>query len=262
MNRILQTGRTGLDSMQRKMDAVAHNISNVQTTGYKPLKVNFADLIYDRAPVRGVPLTSEAREKPIETGTGSRVKTLMRRFEQGNLQETSNPLDLAIQGRGFFGVQDPEGNVYLTRDGAFSIDANGNLVDSQGNLLIWYSFSDEAVHFGSKENITVDERGIITISDETGQPVAAGMIALFDVTDKSMLFSVGDNYYTLEDQEALADITLINDSKILQGCLESSAVDMTKELTEMLITQRAYQINARSIHAADEMWGMVNQLRR
>src|SRR5690554_839872 len=140
MNRILQTGRTGLDSIQKRMDTIAHNIANVQTHGYKSLEVYFGDLVYDQVANRGIPQTPQARQKPVEIGTGSRVKSVMHRFKQGVLQETSNSLDLAIEGEGFFGVESENGVVYLTRNGAFSLDANGNLVDSNGYQLVLDSY--------------------------------------------------------------------------------------------------------------------------
>lgn len=260
MNRILQTGRTGLDSIQKKMDTIAHNIANVQTVGYKSLDVQFGDLVYDQVANRGIPQTTEAREKPIEIGTGSRVKSLMHRFKQGILQETSNSLDLAIEGEGFFGIQSENGVVYLTRNGAFSLDADGNLVDSKGNHLVLEIYLPLSQF--SAEDIAIDERGILTSTNQAGQNVEIGRIPLFNVPDKAMLNSVGENYFTAATQADIYTMDNEQAGKILQGYLESSSVDLSKELTEMLITQRAYSVNTRSIHAADEMWSMVNQLRR
>ncbi len=260
MYRILQTGRTGLDSIQKKMDTIAHNIANVQTVGYKSLDVQFGDLVYDQVANRGIPQTLQAREKPIEIGTGSRVKNILHRFKQGILQETSNSFDLAIEGEGFFGVQDENGVILLTRNGAFSQDADGNLVDSQGNHVVMDIYLPLSQFIG--EDIAIDERGILTSTDQAGQTFEIGRIPLLDVPDKAMLSSVGENYFSVAIQ---ADIFILDNEqsgKIHQGYLENSSVDLSKELTEMLITQRAYSINTRSIHAADEMWSMVNQLRR
>lgn len=261
MNRILQTARTGLDSIQKKMDTIAHNIANVQTVGFKSLDVQFGDLIYDQVANRGVPLTLDAREKPIEIGTGSRVKAMVRRFEQGIPQQTSNPLDLAIGGEGFFGIEDQNGDILLTRNGAFTWDGDGWLVDSLGNHVLVEMYSQE--YPLDKDDITIDERGVLIGSDGAGQPIQIGRIPIYDVPDQSMLTAMGENYFAAENQ---ADIFILNNqaggSRILQGYLESSSVDIAKQLTDMLITQRAYSINTKSIHAADEMWSMVNQLRR
>ena len=113
MYRILQTGRTGLDALQKKMDVISNNIANVQTSGYKNLEVQFEDLVYDQIANRGVPLTDAARDKPVEIGTGSRVKSTERNFTQGTLEETGDPFHLAIEGEGFFGIQDANGNLCL-----------------------------------------------------------------------------------------------------------------------------------------------------
>ena len=261
MNRILQTGRIGLDSIQKKMDTIAHNIANVQTVGYKSLDVQFSDLIYDQVANRGIPLTAEAREKPIEIGTGSRVKSIMHTFQQGTPQETSNPLDLAIVGEGFFGVQNENGEILLTRDGAFTWDGDGRLVDSLGNHVQVETYTQD--YQIDEDALSIDENGLITGFDENGLSTEIGRILLFDVPDKAMLSSVGDNYfYTAQENVFALSNDQAEDSKILQGHLESSSVDIAKELTDMFITQRAYSINTKSIHAADEMWSMVNQLRR
>jgi len=260
MNRILQTGRTGLDSIQKKMDIIAHNIANAQTDGYKNLDVHFGDLIYDRLANRGIPQTDEARGKPVEMGTGSRIKSLTHNFAQGILRETSRPLDLAIQGEGFFGIQNESGDIFLTRNGAFSLDGSGRLVDSLGNRIVMDMFVPNAQM--SEGDISIDERGTITVTNEAGQSIEIGRILIFDVADKSTLHGIGDTYFSPESQD---DIFIMDNDQagtIRQGFLENSSVDLVKELTEMLITQRAYSINTKSIQAADDMWGMVNQLRR
>ncbi len=260
MYRILQIGRTGLDTFQRKMDSISNNIANVQTTGYKSLKVQFEDLVYDQVANKGVPLSLEAREKPTEIGTGSRVKSIERQFEQGIPRETSNPLDLAIQGEGFFGVRDEGGNLLLTRDGAFTVDSNGQLVDSRGNPVV----GEFKFPLSQWKNIAIDESGTITVENELGQIQGAGKITLFTVVDKNALTSVGGNYFSVENAGDLLNNQNGNEGwgKIRQGFLEQSNVDIGEELVNMLIAQRAYQINTKSITAGDEMWNMVNQLRR
>lgn len=150
----------------------------------------------------------------------------------------------------------------VNRTGNLIIDGNGGLVDSQGNHVLVDLYNP--LNLSSANEITIDENGMLACIDENGLNIDIGRILLFDVPDKAMLRSLGDNYFLAEDQESIFALT--NDqagkSRILQGYLESSSVDITKELTDMFITQLAYSINTKSIHAADEMWGMVNQLRR
>jgi flagellar basal-body rod protein FlgG len=262
MYRILQTGRTGLEALQKKMDTISNNIANVQTHGYKGMEVQFEDLVYDEVANKGVPLSQEAREKPIEIGTGSRVKSTERRFIQGILEETTYPYHLAIEGEGFFGVQDANGETYLTRDGGFTLDSQGQLVDSRGNHVIMDTYSP--LSQWSKNGIVINEAGVVSGLDDIGQPVEIGSIRLFNVPDKSILISKGDNYFSTENLEVIYTNENINEDwgSIHQGYLEKSSVNIGKELVDMLVTQRAYQINTKSIHSADEMWSMVNQLKR
>lgn len=261
MFKIMHTGRTSLDAMQRKMDSIANNIANVQTTGYKSQRVEFEDLVYDRIADRGVPLTQEARQNQLEVGTGSRVKAMPRSFEPGMLKETHNPYDLAIDGEGFFGLEDGNGGFYLTRDGSFKVDAEGRLTDSHGYYVVMDTYAPLSQY--NDDNITISEDGLVT-SDKNGISVVLGRIRLFSVADKNSLISVGSNLFAVDNN---TDVAISADNSeglgaIRQGFLEESNVDLAEELVNMLATQRAYELNTKSITAADEMWGMVNQLKR
>lgn len=262
MYRILQTGRTGLDALQKKMDIISNNIANVQTHGYKGLKVQFEDLVYDELANKGIPLSQQAREKPIEVGTGSKIKNIERSWIQGILEETQNPFHLAIEGEGFFGVRTGNNETYLTRDGGFILDAQGQLVDARGNQVVMEVYSPLSQW---KENgIAINQAGVVLGIDDEGKEVEIGQIRLFQVRDQSELISKGDNYFSLENIEILYtnENRMRNWGHIQQGFLERSSVNIGEELVDMLITQRAYQINTKSIHSADEMWSMVNQLKR
>lgn len=262
MYRTLQTGRTGLDALQKKMDVISNNIANVQTHGYKGVKVQFEDLVYDELANKGIPLSQQAREKPIEVGTGSRIKSTQRKWTQGILEETKDAFHLAIEGKGFFGVEDESGETYLTRDGGFIMDAQGQLVDARGNPVIMDIYSP--LGQWKQNGIAIDQEGAVWGVDDEGQAVELGAIRLFQVQDQNQLISKGDNYFSLENIEILYNNTnRVGDwGNIHQGFLEKSSVDIGEELIEMLITQRAYQINTKSIHSADEVWSMVNQLKR
>src|SRR5690554_70933 len=188
MYRILQTGRAGLDTLQKKMDVISNNIANTQTNGYKNMEVQFEDLVYDRIANKGVPLSEDAREKPIEIGTGSRVKSAERNFKQGALEETGYPFHMAIDGDGFFGVHDDNGNLLLTRDGSFTLDAQGQLVDARGNHVSMELNSPIGIW---KDNgIGIDDTGSITGITDEGQIVEIGRVRLYNVPDKSMLASI------------------------------------------------------------------------
>lgn len=260
MIRILQTGRTSLNSIQKKMDTIANNIANVQTKGYKSQKAEFEDLVYDQIAERGVPQSQEIREGSQGIGTGSRVKNINKDFSQGPLTETKNTYDLAIEGEGFFGIEDGNGGIYLTRDGAFSLDNDGRLVHSSGRYLVMQT-NLVADHW-SRLDISIDEEGQVRGADGNTS-LSLASIPLFTVTDKNSLISIGDNLFAIEEGTDLYMGSLSDGlGRIRQGFLEESNVDLTEELVDMLTTQRAYQLNTRSITAADEMWGMTNNLRR
>ncbi|HZK34595.1 MAG TPA: flagellar hook-basal body protein [Bacillota bacterium] len=244
MIRILQTGRTSLNAIQTKMDSIANNIANVQTKGYKSQKAEFEDLVYDQIANRGVPQSQEVRESGQRIGIGSRVKSINKDFKQGPLTETSNTYDLAIEGQGFFGIEDGNGGIYLTRDGAFTMDAAGRLADSNGRYLV------------VNRNIPPEQWTDMDVSIDE-------IIPLFTVTDKQDLVSLGDNLYDIREGTDLY-MGGYGDGlgRIRQGFLEESNVDLTEELVGMLTTQRAYELNTRSITAADELWAMTNNLRR
>lgn len=255
MIRNLQIGKAGLDAFQKKMDSIANNIANVQTTGYKKQNVDFEDLFYDTMDGKGIPLSQEAKEKGLEIGLGSKIKGEYRVFEQGNLEESPNPLDLAIKGEGFFGVYDKEGNLMLTRDGNFSLDKNGYLVDKYGNRVALDS--NRSLSQWSREELRIDGEGNIIASNNQ----RIDKILLYSVEDKSLLVSKGNNNYQVVGQKWITNRNR-DLGEIKQGYLEKSNVDIGNEMIQMIITQRAYQMNIKSVQSADEMWTMVNHLRK
>ncbi|HOB19108.1 MAG TPA: flagellar hook-basal body protein [Candidatus Atribacteria bacterium] len=260
MFKILHTGRTSMDAMQRRMDSIANNIANAQTTGYKSQRVEFEDLVYDRLADRGVPQTEEARQRQLEIGTGSRAKDLARSFEPGILKETHNTYDLAIDGEGFFGLVDGNGGFYLTRDGAFRVDAEGRLTDSHGYYVVMDAYAPLSQY--NDEDVTISGDGLVT-ANKDGVNVVLGRIRLFSVADKGSLTAIGGNMFAVRNgTEVASNLDTEGFGIIRQGFLEESNVDLTEELVNMLATQRAYELNTKSITAADEMWGMVNQLKR
>lgn len=250
MLRALWNSRSGLASNQNRIDIISNNIANVNTTGYKRLDVSFQDLINDNMDRLGLPVTSENRQGLLQ-GMGSKADTIVSNFTQGILMQTGREEDLAIEGNGYFrlyGGQDMDGNdkYYYTRDGAFTIDNDGNLVNSSGYIL-------EVDGLTPPQNISkpllVDEAGNITSDGKS-----LGIISIYDFTDRDNLVSVGGNMF-----EGTGEMQV--NPKIKQGFIEASNVDLSKELTDMIITQRAFELNSKSIKSADEMWQIANNLR-
>lgn len=254
--RIFWNGKTAMNAHQERLDVISNNLANVNTIGYKKLEVNFTDLMSETYDKLGYPINSDK----AFTGTGVKTTESLRDITQGGLTETSLKTDLAIDGTGFFRVEKPDGTTAYTRNGSFIVDSAGRITDGQGNLL-FLSFKDgysyNNVQFASG-NFVVDKNGVIAIKrGEEYQEV--GNIPLYSTLGNNALYSVGDSLYAVKEG---SQMTIGGDADILQGYIESSNVDMGEELTDMIITQRAYQFGAKIVETADEMWAMINNLRR
>lgn len=250
MLRALWNSRSGLASNQNRIDIISNNIANVNTNGYKRLDVSFQDLINDNMNRLGLPVTSQDRQSLLQ-GMGSKADTIVSNSSQGILMQTGREEDIAIEGNGYFrmyGGQDMDGNdkYYYTRDGAFSLDGSGNLVNSSGYILEVDGLTPPQ---NIKKPLSIDESGNITSDGKT-----IGKINIYDFVDRESLVSVGNNMF-----EGTGEVQV--QSKIKQGFVEGSNVDLSKELTDMIITQRAYELNSKSIKSADEMWQIANNLR-
>lgn len=250
MLKALWNSRSGLASNQNRIDIISNNISNVNTNGYKKLDVSFQDMINDNMDRLGLPVTAKNRQSLLQ-GMGSKADTLVGNYTQGMLIQTGKEEDLAIDGNGYFrlyGGQDMDGNdrYYYTRDGAFNLDNEGNLVNSSGYVL-------EVEGLTPPQNLSkpllVDEEGNITSNGES-----IGKINIYDFVDRENLVSVGNSMF-----EGTGEIQVT--PKVKQGFIEASNVDLSKELTDMIITQRAFELNSKSIKSADEMWQIANNLR-
>lgn len=250
MLRALWNSRSGLASNQNRIDMISNNIANVNTNGYKKLDVSFQDLFNDKMNRLGLPVTAEDKQSLLQ-GIGSKADTVVSNSTQGILMSTGREEDLAIDGNGYFrvyGGQDEDGNdkYYYTRDGAFSIDNNGNLVTSSGYILEIDGLTPPQ---NLKVPLSIDESGNITSEGKS-----IGKINIYDFVDRESLVSVGSSMF-----EGTGEIQV--ESKIKQGFIEGSNVDLSKELTDMIITQRAFELNSKSIKSADEMWQIANNLR-
>ena len=254
--RIFWNGKTAMNANQEKLDVISNNLANMNTNGYKKLEIKFSDLMSETYNKLGYPINSE----DTFTGTGVKSTEALRDITQGGLTETSLKTDLAIDGSGFFRVDKPDGTTAYTRNGSFILDSLGRLTDGEGNLLFisfneGYSYNN--VEFSS-DNIVVNNSGSIAIKrGEEYQEI--GNIPLYSPLGSNSLYSIGESLFiATEDTQMIMG----GDADILQGYIETSNVDMGEELTDMIITQRAYQFGAKIVETADEMWAMINNLRR
>ncbi len=253
--RILWNGKSTMMANQEKLDAISNNLANVNTNGYKKVNVTFKDLMSETLYRTGYPTNSTE----AFTGTGVRTSGWLRDREQGMLKETGLSTDLAIDGEGLFRVQKADGSYAYTRDGSFRIDRDGKLVDAKGNTLSLDFLNGNSygnVRF-SPESLFIDKTGQIFIKQGDNFNLTAS-IPLYNAVGDDSLISTGDSLYVPAEN---VNMVRSNNADIYQGFIEGSNVDMGEEFTDMIITQRAFELGSRSIKTADEMWGMINNLR-
>jgi len=259
MTTALQIARSGLDALDQRMKTISNNLANVSTTGFKKDRASFASLMYqdDRNP--GAASGADTQYATgLGTGTGVRVVGTERMHSQGTLQTTDNALDLAIDGAGFFAVQLNDGTVGYTRDGGFKLSANGEMVTASGLRLA----QPLTIPDGASQ-ITISQDGIVTAT-VAGQaaPVEVGQLQLTRFLNPAGLMPVGDNLYRETAGSGPPTLGVAGQAgmgNIRQGMLEGSNVSTVQELVDMIETQRAYEINAKVINAADEMSRYVVQ---
>jgi flagellar basal-body rod protein FlgG len=262
MIRALYTAASGMNAQQSNIDNIAHNLANVNTTGYKKSRVEFEDLVYQEMRAAGS-AASATTEAPVglEIGLGTRAVATARNFSAGNLRATGAPLDIAIEGDGFFKISLPNGNTGYSRAGALHLDAQGLLVTAEG-----YGLEPQITIPNGTTTISISKDGIVSATvagDSAAQTV--GTIELATFANTGGLRPLGGNLFepttASGEPEGGAPGT---DSRgtLVQGFLEDSNVSVVEEMVNMIIGQRAYEANSRVIKAADEMLGQVNTLVR
>ena len=262
MMRALYTATTGMLGQQLQIDVTSNNISNVNTFGYRKERAEFADLFHQVLQYAGSS-TSETTLSPtgIEVGLGVRPTSVQKIFSQGKFKETENNLDIAITGNGFFQIELPDGTIAYTRDGSFKLDDEGNVVNSQGYLLVPnITIPDDAtqVNIGTDGTVTVVQ-GNETEVNELGQ------IETVNFINPAGLHALGDNLYlnTNASGDPIVGTPGLNGfGQLRQGFVETSNVKLVEEMTDLIVGQRAYEANSKSIQTADSMLQIVNQLKR
>ncbi|SDL74780.1 flagellar basal-body rod protein FlgG [Halarsenatibacter silvermanii] len=262
MIRALYTSATGMKTQQTNTDIISNNLSNVNTTGFKRQRPNFQDLVYEESRHPGTP-NAMGEEIPVgtEIGHGARISATQKLFTQGSFEETGNPLDLVIEGDGFFQVTMPDGSTAYTRDGAFKMDSTGSIVTADGHSLEPpVEIPEDATDISVTSDGTVSYR--IGGEDEMTE---AGEIELVHFTNPAGLSSQGRNLFQETDASGPPIAGRPGEDglgTIEQGFLEMSNVEVVDEMVNMITAQRAYESNSRSIQASDEMLQTANQLRR
>ena len=253
MNQALWIAKTGLDAQQTKMSNIANNLANAGTTGYKRSRAIFADLLYQNVRQVGAQSSQDTQlPSGLMMGTGVRTVATEKLFTQGNLSQTDNLLDMAVQGRGFFQVLLPDGTQAYTRDGSFQVDNQGQMVTSNGYVLqpaITIPENAQSVNIGTDGTVSVSLPG----SNGTTQ---IGTVQLADFVNPAGLQAMGDNLYlesSASGSPQPGNPGLNGLGTLNQGYVESSNVNVVEELVNMIETQRAYEMNSRAISTTDQM---------
>ncbi len=257
----LWIAKTGLDAQQTQMSVIANNLANVNTTGFKRDRAVFEDLMYQNIRQVGSQ-TSQDTTLPsgLTLGTGVRTVATQKLHTQGNIMQTQNSFDIAIQGRGFFQVLHPDGSIVYTRDGSWGLSSEGQMVNANGFPL------EPAITIPANTlSVTVGSDGVVNaLVAGNNTPTQIGTIELSDFVNPMGLAAIGDNLFR-ETASSGAPTTANPGSDglgtVIQGSLESSNVNVVEELVNMIQTQRAYEMNSKAISTTDEMLAYVsNQL--
>ncbi len=260
MLRSLYIAKTGLDSQQTQVDVISNNLSNVATNGFKKQRAVFEDLIYQTLRQPGASSSQQSVvPSGLQLGTGSKTVATVRNFSQGNLTQTGNSLDVAINGGGFFQIAMPDGTTSYTRDGSFQQDAQGQLVNSNG-LVVQPPITVPQ----NADSITIASDGTVTVQIR-GQAAAQqlGQLQLATFVNAGGLQSLGGNLFaetTASGAPTLATPGQNGAGTLTQGMVETSNVNVVEELVNLIAAQRAYEINSKAVTTSDQMLAKLSQL--
>ena len=261
MIRALYSAASGMAAQQMNVDNIANNLANANTNGFKMRRTQFQDLLYQSYVQPGAAAGSQSTvPSGLQVGLGTRPASNEIIFQQGNFQQTDNPLDLVIQGKGFFQVMLPTGQLGYTRDGGFQLDRNGNLVTSSGNMV-----QPQITLPPQAQTITIAGDGTVTYT-QPGQSASqvAGQIQLAIFPNPAGLNGIGQNLF--QPTDASGDATVANPGgqeglgSLMQGYVEGSNVSVVEEFINMIVSQRAYEASSKVVKAADEMYQQINNV--
>jgi flagellar basal-body rod protein FlgG len=262
MIRSLFIAATGMEAQKMNIDVISNNLANVNTAGYKRSRADFQELIYQDVKTPGN-LSAEGTVIPsgIQLGLGVKPVAVQKIFLQGDFVQTGNNLDMVIEGDGFFQITKPDGELAYTRSGAFKMDNEGRIVTSDGYLL------DPSITIPAKTiSITIGSDGKVTVIESGNKtPVEVGQIELARFVNPGGLKAIGKSLF--ETTDSSGDPTTAKPGSdglgtINQGYIEMSNVNIVEEMVNMIVSQRAYEINSKAVQASDEMLQIANNLKR
>jgi len=261
MVRALYTAASGMTAQQLNVDNIANNLANANTAGFKMRRAQFQDLIYQSLIQPGAASGQQTTVPAgLQLGLGTRAASNEIIFTQGAFTQTNNPLDLVIQGNGFFQIRQPNGDLAYTRNGSFQLDRNGNVVDANGNPL-----EPQITLPATAQNVTIAQDGTVsfTLPNQTASQ-KAGQIQLANFANPAGLNSIGNTLFTPTDASGDPQVGAPGSTEglgtLMQGYSEQSNVDVVEEFVNLIQSQRAYEANSRVVKAADEMYQQMNQV--
>ena len=272
MVRSLWTGATGMLAQQTSLDNIANNLANVNTTGYKAQSMEFKSLLYQNIQTKTTSANGDTKPGSAQVGLGVRNSSINTIFTQGALLASELETSFAISGKGFFAVRGADGNTYYTRNGNFqwTTASNGGnmLASSDGNPVL--DSKGNAIILGPQynmSNVTIDKDGTVCYPDDKNNPVSLGItVGLWQFNNPNGLYREGDSLYSQTSASGVpineATSTNVEKSKVIQGYLEGSNVQIADEMVNMITTQRAYELNSKVITTSDTMLDEANNLRR
>ncbi|QSI78750.1 MULTISPECIES: flagellar basal-body rod protein FlgG [Niveibacterium] len=256
----LWVARTGLDAQQTQLDVISNNLANVSTNGYKRARAVFEDLLYQTLRQPGAQSSQQTQiPSGLQLGTGVRPVATVKNHSQGNLQQTGNTLDVAIQGEGYFQILLPDGTLGYTRDGSFQKDNTGQMVTSSG-----YPLDPSITIPPNAQSVTIGKDGVVSVTTPgTAAPTQIGTIQVATFVNPAGLQSVGENLFLETASSGTPTPTTpgTNGAGVLnQNYVETSNVNVAEELVGLIQTQRAYEFNSKVVSTADAMLGRLSQL--
>ncbi|MBI2511285.1 MAG: flagellar basal-body rod protein FlgG [Opitutae bacterium] len=259
MNLSLYSAATGMEAQQLNLNTIANNLANVNTPGFKRSKIEFQDLLYQKPRASGSD-SGGGNLVPtgIEVGNGSRVAATSKVFTQGQLTNTGEKLDVAIQGDGFFEVQRPDGTIGYTRDGSFKLNAQGQVVTIDGMPIL---SGMQTIPAGS--NVSISEDGQVTVQGSSG--TTNFRLTLTRFANPAGLRSMGGNLYEETGASGTPETGNPGENgfgRTIQGYIEASNVNIVEEMVALIVAQRAYEINSKSVQSSDEMLQNVANMKR
>lgn len=257
MLKSLWNSMTGMSAQTQAIDVTANNIANISTPGFKRQSVGFSELVRQRMIDQGLPVSRENADRATQ-GNGTMVSSTRRQLEPGTHAYTGRNLDLAVAGRGFFQLTGEDGKVFYTRDGSFTLDTDGRITNARGLALLDRELPQ------NYSDLIIDEAGRVSCQDENGDRVEIGQIELAVFDNPNGLIATGDNLFTAAPGAEPESMVPGEEGvgSIQQGYLENSNIDIVLEIQSLIEAQRSFQLNAKSMTTADQLWNITNNLQK